>query len=140
VAGGFDKKSSVLSETLFTKLKEIIDSNEIGDMVSIDLNWYLNTYNGASYFRRWHGLREKGGTLLLHKSAYHFDLLNWFIGSDPIETYAYGASSITEKAIPLEAKIVEHATIRRHVNSIGISQKMRLTWTCMLPTRNMMAT
>ncbi len=76
---------------LFTKLKEIIQSNEIGDLVSIDLNWYLNTYHGASYFRRWHGLRAKGGTLLLHKSAHHFDLLNWFIGSDPIEVHAYGA-------------------------------------------------
>ncbi len=76
---------------LFTKLKEIIKSNEIGDLVSIDLNWYLNTYHGASYFRRWHGLREKGGTLLLHKSAHHFDLLNWFIGSDPVEVHAYGA-------------------------------------------------
>ena len=76
---------------LFTKLKEILLSNEIGELVSIDLNWYLNTYHGASYFRRWHGLREKGGTLLLHKSAHHFDLLNWFIGSDPIEVHAYGA-------------------------------------------------
>lgn len=76
---------------LFTKLKEIIQSNEIGDLVSIDLNWYLNTYHGASYFRRWHGLRDKGGTLLLHKSAHHFDLLNWFIGSDPVEVHAYGA-------------------------------------------------
>ncbi len=76
---------------LFTKLKEIIRSNEIGDLISIDLNWYLNTYHGASYFRRWHGLRAKGGTLLLHKSAHHFDLLNWFIGSDPVEVHAYGA-------------------------------------------------
>jgi predicted dehydrogenase len=76
---------------VFTKLKEIIQSNEIGDLVSIDLNWYLNTYHGASYFRRWHGLRDKGGTLLLHKSAHHFDLLNWFIGSDPVEVHAYGA-------------------------------------------------
>ncbi len=76
---------------LFTKLKAMIQSNEIGDLVSIDLNWYLNTYHGASYFRRWHGLRDKGGTLLLHKSAHHFDLLNWFIGSDPVEVHAYGA-------------------------------------------------
>ena len=76
---------------LFTKLKEIINSKEIGDLISIDLNWYLNTFHGADYFRRWHGLREKSGTLLLHKSAHHFDLLNWFIGSDPVEVYANGA-------------------------------------------------
>lgn len=76
---------------LFTKLKEIIDSKEIGEIISLDLNWYLNTYHGASYFRRWHGIRAKSGTLLLHKSAHHFDLLNWFIGSDPVEVHAYGA-------------------------------------------------
>jgi len=76
---------------VFTKLKDMIAQKEVGDLVSVDLNWYLNTYHGADYFRRWHGLREKGGTLLLHKSAHHFDLLNWFIGSDPLEVHAYGA-------------------------------------------------
>ncbi len=76
---------------LFTKLKEMIDAKEVGDLISIDLNWYLNTFHGADYFRRWHGLRENSGTLLLHKSAHHFDLLNWFIGSDPVEVYANGA-------------------------------------------------
>uniref|UniRef100_UPI0040477A5B Gfo/Idh/MocA family protein n=1 Tax=Mariniflexile sp. TaxID=1979402 RepID=UPI0040477A5B len=76
---------------IFTKLKEIIDSKEIGDLISVDLNWYLNTFHGADYFRRWHGLRSQSGTLLLHKSAHHFDLLNWMIGSDPIEVYANGA-------------------------------------------------
>jgi len=75
---------------LFTKLKEMLRADEVGDIVSIDFNWYLNTYHGASYFRRWHGLSEKSGTLLLHKSAHHFDLLNWFIGSDPVEVHAYG--------------------------------------------------
>lgn len=76
---------------IFSKLKEIIDSKEIGDLVSVDLHWYLNTFHGADYFRRWHGIRAKSGTLLLHKSAHHFDLLNWMIGSDPIEVYANGA-------------------------------------------------
>ena len=59
-------------------------------LTSVDFNWYLNNYHGASYFRRWHGIREKGGTLLLHKAAHHFDLLNWWIGSDPVEVHAYG--------------------------------------------------
>lgn len=76
---------------LFTSLKEVLNKKEIGDVVSVDLNWYLNTYHGASYYRRWHGERDKGGTLLLHKSAHHFDLLNWFIESDPVEVHAYGA-------------------------------------------------
>lgn len=76
--------------SLFTKLKEMLAGGSIGEVTSVDFNWYLNNYHGASYFRRWHGIREKGGTLLLHKSAHHFDLLNWWIDSDPVEVHAYG--------------------------------------------------
>lgn len=77
--------------SVFTKLKEMLSAGSIGDVTSVDFNWYLNNYHGASYFRRWHGIREKSGTLLLHKAAHHFDLLNWWIGSDPVEVHAYGA-------------------------------------------------
>jgi len=76
--------------TLPTKLKELLISNEIGKVTSVDFHWYLNVYHGADYFRRWHGLRGKGGTLLVHKATHHFDLLNWFIDSDPVEVFAYG--------------------------------------------------
>ena len=62
-----------------TRIKELIRENAIGKLVSVDFHWYLNTYHGASYFRRWHGLREMGGTLWVHKATHHFDLLNWWI-------------------------------------------------------------
>ena len=73
-----------------TKVKEILSQGTIGKITSVDFHWYLNTYHGASYFRRWHGLREAGGTLWVHKSTHHFDLLNWWIDSDPQEVFAYG--------------------------------------------------
>lgn len=76
--------------TLFTKIKELLVENHIGRVTSVDFHWYLNTYHGADYFRRWHGLRNKSGTLLLHKASHHFDLLNWWIDSDPVEVHAYG--------------------------------------------------
>ncbi|MFX0555788.1 Gfo/Idh/MocA family oxidoreductase [Maribacter sp. CXY002] len=74
-----------------TKIKELLMNNTIGKITSVDFHWYLNTYHGASYFRRWHGYKEKGGTLLIHKSTHHFDLLNWWLDSDPSEVFAYGA-------------------------------------------------
>jgi predicted dehydrogenase len=77
--------------TLFTAIKEQLMSNKIGYITSVDFHWYLNTYHGASYFRRWHGERDKSGTLLVHKSTHHFDLLNWFLDSDPVEVFAYGS-------------------------------------------------
>ena len=76
---------------IHSRLKEILMAEKVGRLTSVDFHWYLNTYHGASYFRRWHGLRDKGGTLLLHKAAHHFDLLNWWIASDPVEVHAYGA-------------------------------------------------
>lgn len=73
-----------------TKIKELLMNNSIGKITSVDFHWYLNTYHGASYFRRWHGQRESSGTLWVHKATHHFDLLNWWIDSDPYEVFAYG--------------------------------------------------
>lgn len=73
-----------------TKIKELLLSNEVGKITSVDFHWYLNVYHGASYFRRWHGIRSRSGTLLVHKATHHFDLLNWWIDSDPVEVFAYG--------------------------------------------------
>ncbi|PCE65062.1 4,5-dihydroxyphthalate dehydrogenase [Sediminicola luteus] len=73
-----------------TKVKELLQKGTIGKVTSVDFHWYLNTHHGASYFRRWHGQREMGGTLWVHKSTHHFDLLNWWLDSDPYEVFAYG--------------------------------------------------
>src|SRR5690606_34103017 len=74
-----------------TKIKELLQNKEIGEITSVDFNWYLNVHHGASYFRRWHGLMDSGGSLLVHKATHHFDLLNWWLDSDPEEVFAYGA-------------------------------------------------
>ena len=73
-----------------TKIKQLLQEGTIGKITSVDFHWYLNTYHGASYFRRWHGLRQSGGTLWVHKATHHFDLLNWWLDSDPEEVFAYG--------------------------------------------------
>ncbi len=73
-----------------TRIKELLQSGAIGKVTSVDFHWYLNTYHGASYFRRWHGLRQSGGSLWVHKATHHFDLLNWWLDSDPAEVFAYG--------------------------------------------------
>jgi predicted dehydrogenase len=73
-----------------TKIKELLMNNSVGKITSVDFHWYLNTYHGASYFRRWHGIKEEGGSLWVHKATHHFDLLNWWLDSDPQEVHAYG--------------------------------------------------
>jgi predicted dehydrogenase len=73
------------------KLYELINEGRIGQITSVDFHWYLNTSHGADYFRRWHRLREKGGTLWVHKASHHFDLLGWWLNSEPESVYALGS-------------------------------------------------
>lgn len=75
---------------LAAKIRELVQSGEIGEITSVDFHWYLDTSHGASYFRRWHRLMEKGGSLWVHKASHHFDLLNWWLDSDPESVYALG--------------------------------------------------
>lgn len=72
------------------KIYELLRNDTIGKITSVDFHWYLNVSHGADYFRRWHRLRKHGGSLLVHKSTHHFDLLNWWINSEPEEVVAYG--------------------------------------------------
>jgi predicted dehydrogenase len=58
---------------------------------SVDFSWYLDTSHGADYFRRWHRLREKSGSLWVHKASHHFDLMNWWLAADPVEVMAQGS-------------------------------------------------
>ncbi|MDD4009289.1 MAG: Gfo/Idh/MocA family oxidoreductase [Fermentimonas sp.] len=85
------------------KMWEILRSGEIGDITSVDFHWYLDTSHGADYFRRWHRLVEKGGSLWVHKASHHFDLLNWWIGSDPEGVYAAGDLEFYGKNGPFRA-------------------------------------
>jgi predicted dehydrogenase len=72
------------------KIKEILMSKEIGEITSVDFNYYLDVYHGASYFRRWHGFKQFSGSLLVHKATHHFDLMNWWLSAEPVEVNAYG--------------------------------------------------
>ncbi len=72
-------------------LRQVIQDGTIGDVTSIDFSWMLDTNHGADYFRRWHREKQHSGGLLVHKSSHHFDLVNWWIRSQPHRVYASGA-------------------------------------------------
>jgi len=73
-----------------TKARELIANGVIGDVTSIHFEWLLNTQHGADYFRRWHRDKRNSGGLLVHKSTHHFDLVNFWIGSQPETVFAMG--------------------------------------------------
>jgi len=70
-----------------SQVKEIIMSGAIGDVLSVNFTWMLDTRHGADYFRRWHRQRKNSGSLLVHKSTHHFDLVNWWLDDIPEDVF-----------------------------------------------------
>ncbi|MFE5320054.1 Gfo/Idh/MocA family protein [Paenibacillus sp. NPDC056579] len=73
-----------------TKIRELIMDGAIGDVHSVHFEWLLNTKHGADYFRRWHRDKRNSGGLLVHKSTHHFDLVNFWLGTQPKTVFALG--------------------------------------------------
>lgn len=73
------------------KLKELLMQGVIGDIRTVDFHWNITRSHLQQYMQRWHGHRDRGGSLWVHKASHHFDLINWWLDSDPVEVFAWGA-------------------------------------------------
>lgn len=73
-----------------TKIRELLADDTIGQVFSVHFEWLLNTQHGADYFRRWHRDKRNSGGLLVHKSTHHFDLVNFWLASQPKTVFALG--------------------------------------------------
>lgn len=81
-----------------SKVKELIQSGVIGDVLSVHFEWLLDTTHGADYFRRWHRDKANSGGLMVHKSTHHFDLVNWWLDSTPEVVFGLGKLGFYGKA------------------------------------------
>jgi predicted dehydrogenase len=81
-----------------TALRQVLQDGLIGEVTSIDFSWMLDTKHGADYFRRWHRDKTHSGGLLVHKASHHFDLVNWWIRSEPKRVFASGGLRFYGKA------------------------------------------
>jgi predicted dehydrogenase len=75
-------------------VKELLLAGEIGEILQVNFDEFLDRRHGADYFRRWHAFSRNSGTLLCQKGSHHFDQLAWWIGSDPVEVMAYGRLAV----------------------------------------------
>jgi predicted dehydrogenase len=73
-----------------TQVKDLLMNNAIGEVLSVDFQWLLNTVHGADYFRRWHSDKSMSGGLMVHKATHHFDLVNWWLSAQPDNVVAMG--------------------------------------------------
>ncbi|TRY18270.1 Gfo/Idh/MocA family oxidoreductase [Tessaracoccus rhinocerotis] len=88
-----------------SSLREVIASGAIGTPTSVHFEWVLDTVHGADYFRRWHRRQRNSGSLLIHKAAHHFDLVNWWLDDAPARVFAsaglqfYGDENAAERGL-----------------------------------------
>jgi predicted dehydrogenase len=73
-----------------TQVKDLLMSGLIGNVLSVDFNWLLDTSHGADYFRRWHRNKGNSGGLMVHKATHHFDIVNWTLSAVPVSVFAKG--------------------------------------------------
>lgn len=73
-----------------TKVKELLQAGVIGQVHSVHFEWLLDTVHGADYFRRWHRDKRNSGGLMVHKATHHFDLVNWWLDTQPETVFALG--------------------------------------------------
>ncbi len=71
-------------------VKELLQAGAIGKVLSVHFEWLLDTVHGADYFRRWHRDKRNSGGLMVHKSTHHFDLVNWWLDTQPHTVFAMG--------------------------------------------------
>ena len=76
---------------IFEQIKRFVASGMLGDVLSVHFEWILDRNHGAAYFRRWHSIRANSGSLVIHKSTHHFDLINWILDDIPVKVNAFGS-------------------------------------------------
>ncbi|KAH7177063.1 hypothetical protein EDB81DRAFT_52020 [Dactylonectria macrodidyma] len=73
-----------------TKVRELIDSGVIGEISTVHMDWILDCPHGADFMRRWHRHKETSGGIQMHKSIHHFDLVHFWLNTEPELVYCLG--------------------------------------------------
>ena len=74
----------------YQKIKEVLDSGAIGQIVSFEFNETLGFNHGGYIFGNWRRERKNAGTHLLEKCCHDLDLANWMVGSLPVQVASFG--------------------------------------------------
>lgn len=73
-----------------TKVRELIESNVIGEISTVHMDWILDCAHGSDFMRRWHRNKETSGGIQMHKSIHHFDLVHFWLNTEPELVYCIG--------------------------------------------------
>lgn len=73
-----------------TKVRELIQSGVIGEIATVHMDWILDCAHGSDFMRRWHRNKETSGGIQMHKSIHHFDLVHFWLNTEPELVYCIG--------------------------------------------------
>ncbi|ERT03385.1 oxidoreductase domain-containing protein [Sporothrix schenckii 1099-18] len=73
-----------------TKVRELIASGVIGEVSTVHMDWILDCAHGSDFMRRWHRDKANSGGIQMHKSIHHFDLVHFWLGTEPETVYCVG--------------------------------------------------
>lgn len=73
-----------------TKVRELIDSGVIGEIATVHMDWILDCAHGSDFMRRWHRTKDTSGGIQMHKSIHHFDLVHFWMNTEPVLVYCLG--------------------------------------------------
>ncbi len=74
----------------YQKVKDIVASGELGQIISIEAGEILSRMHGASYMRRWHRKRKNSGSFMLTKCSHDLDILNWLVEAKVRRVSSFG--------------------------------------------------
>ena len=81
----------VLRHTPFyRKVKQIVDSGALGQIMGIGMAEYLSNAHGSAYMRRWHRKRANSGSFILAKCCHDLDMLMWLAGARARAVASFG--------------------------------------------------
>ncbi len=88
------------------KMKEVVDSGELGKPVMIWLTEFRDPFHGE-----WAYDKKKSGGLLVEKNCHHTDFFNWMAGASPVSVYASGGQDVVKKTAAGKSGILDNAWV-----------------------------
>lgn len=88
----------------YQKIREILDSGVLGELISFEFNETLGFNHGGYIFGDWRRSWALSGGHALEKCCHDIDLANWFAGSLPVRIASFGGTNFF---VPRNAHLVE---------------------------------
>ncbi|MBN1864731.1 MAG: Gfo/Idh/MocA family oxidoreductase, partial [Victivallales bacterium] len=76
---------------LYLKVKQVLESGDLGKILSIDANENITPGHGGYIMRNWRRHTQYAGPHILEKCCHDLDLLNWFCCGIPSRAASFGS-------------------------------------------------